>query len=198
MTDAAPPRRSPPEAVLFDRDGTLIVDVPYNGDPALVRPMPGARRALELLRSCGMPLAVVSNQSAVAHGILTERQVCAVNARAEELLGPIGTWLFCPHAPRDGCACRKPAPGLVLRAAKLLGVAPGRCAVVGDIDADMQAAAAAGARGVLVPTPHTAAQQIARAPETAPDLLTAVRRLIDEEHDSPPARSGAERVQVSA
>jgi histidinol-phosphate phosphatase family protein len=168
----------PPEAILFDRDGTLIVDVPYNGDPAMVRPMPGAREALRVLRASGVPLAVVSNQSGIALGLIDERQVDAVNARAEELLGPLNAWLYCPHGPDDGCRCRKPLPGLVLRAAELLGVSPERCAVVGDIEADMQAANAAGARGVLVPTESTPAEEIARAPESAPDLVTAVRRLL--------------------
>jgi D-glycero-D-manno-heptose 1,7-bisphosphate phosphatase len=177
-----------PDAVLFDRDGTLIVDVPYNGDPALVRPMPGARQALALLRSTGTPVAVVSNQSGVAHGFITERDVRAVNARAEELLGPVRAWLFCPHGPGEGCPCRKPAPGLVLRAAELLGVAPERCAVVGDIAADVQAAAAAGARGVLVPTGGERAEHTAHAPEAAPDLLTAVRALIGTDRGRAPAR----------
>jgi histidinol-phosphate phosphatase family protein len=189
-------RASRPAAILFDRDGTLIVDVPYNGDPALVRPMPHARRALALLRSTGIPLAVVSNQSGIAHGIITEQQVRAVNARAEELLGPMCAWLFCPHGPCDGCECRKPAPGLVLQAARLLGVEPERCAVVGDIGADTQAAAAAGARGVLVPTACTRAQEIARAPETAPDLLTAVRMLIAAGPGSIAATARPERAKV--
>jgi histidinol-phosphate phosphatase family protein len=167
-----------PEAILFDRDGTLIVDVPYNGDPAMVWPMPGAREALYLLRRAGMALAVISNQSGVGRGMISEAQVQAVNARSEELLGPVDAWLHCPHGPHDGCECRKPAPGLVLRAARLLAVRPDRCAVVGDIGSDMRAAAAAGARGVLVPTPRTRAEEIVDAPETAPDLPAAVRSLL--------------------
>jgi histidinol-phosphate phosphatase family protein len=167
-----------PDAILFDRDGTLIVDVPYSGDPAVVRRMPGARKALSMVRSSGLALAVISNQSGIARGLIDEEQVNAVNARAEELLAPIDAWLYCPHGPDDGCDCRKPRPGLVLRAATLLGVSPERCAVIGDIGADVEAAQAAGARSVLVPTRHTRAHEIARAPETAPDLATAVGRLI--------------------
>jgi HAD superfamily hydrolase (TIGR01662 family) len=67
--------------VLFDRDGTLIVDVPYNGDPARVVPMPGARAALDRLRAAGVRVGVVSNQSGIARGLLTRAQVEAVNAR---------------------------------------------------------------------------------------------------------------------
>jgi histidinol-phosphate phosphatase family protein len=104
--------------------------------------------------------------------------VVAVNRRLEELLGPLGPSLFCPHAPEDACACRKPRPGLVLRAAELLGVPPERCAVVGDIGADVEAARAAGARAVLVPTEHTRPEEIAAAPETVPDLGSAVDLLL--------------------
>jgi len=167
-----------PEAVLFDRDGTLVVDVPYNGDPSRVEPMPGARAALDRLRAAGLPLAVVSNQSGVGRGLLTIDQVAAVNRRVDELLGPFDHWAVCPHVPEDGCACRKPAAGLVRTAAGALGVAPARCAVIGDIGADVDAAAAAGARGVLVPTPRTRPEEIAAAAAVAPDLPAAVDQLL--------------------
>lgn len=163
-----------PAAVLFDRDGTLVEDVPYNGDPALVRPMPTARDAVEAVRAAGIPVGVVSNQSGVARGLLTRAQVDAVRRRVEELLGPFSVWAICPHGPGDGCGCRKPAPGLVRAACERLGVPPGRTAVIGDIGADMGAARAAGACGVLVPTPVTRAEEIASADIVAPDLLTAV------------------------
>ncbi len=176
--ERAPRPVPPPAAVLLDRDGTLVVDVPYNGDPARVRPMPGARAALDRLRSAGVRLAVVSNQSGIARGLVTEAEVDAVNRRVEELLGPLGPWLVCPHGPDDGCPCRKPAPGLVLEAAAQLGIDPGRCAVVGDIGADVEAARAAGARGVLVPTPRTRREEVAAAPERASDLGDAVELLL--------------------
>lgn len=177
--EGAPPPR--PEAVLLDRDGTILFDVAYNGDPAKVAPLPGARRALERLRAAGLPLAVVSNQSGVAHGLIDAAQVEAVNRRAEELLGPVGPWLFCPHGPDDGCECRKPAPGLVLAAAERLGVGPERCAVIGDVAADVQAAQAAGAAAVLVPTPRTEEEDVRMAPSTAASIDAAVDRLLKEE-----------------
>jgi histidinol-phosphate phosphatase family protein len=167
-----------PRAVLLDRDGTLVVDVPYNGDPARVRPMPGAAEALARLRREGVPTAVVSNQSGVARGLIAGGQVAAVNRRVEDLLGDVGPWLICPHAPEDGCACRKPRPGLVIRAARVLGVAPAECVVIGDIGADVDAARAAGARAVLVPTPRTRAEEIAAAPLVAPDLPAAVELVL--------------------
>ena len=167
-----------PAAVLLDRDGTLVADVPYNGDPALVTPMPGARDAIDRLRAAGIPTGVVSNQSGVARGVLTSAQVEAVNRRIEELLGPLGPWAVCPHGPAEGCSCRKPRPGLVLQAAAALGVDPTRVAVIGDIGADVEAARAAGARGVLVPTAATLPEEVAAAPEVAPDLAAAVDLLL--------------------
>lgn len=175
LADAArAPRPAPPEAVLLDRDGTLVVDVPYNGDPARVSAMPGARAALNRLRSAGIPLAVVSNQSGIGRGLVSEEQVERVNRRVEELLGPLGPWLVCPHAPDAGCDCRKPQPGLVLRAADRLGVSPERCTVIGDVGADVEAARSAGARAVLVPTPRTRPEEVTRAEHVAPDIDAAV------------------------
>jgi HAD superfamily hydrolase (TIGR01662 family) len=170
------PRR--PDAVLFDRDGTLVIDVPYNGDPQNVRAMAGAKKAVDRLRKAGIPTGVVSNQSGVARGRLTMRQVHAVNRRVEALLGPLGPFLVCPHLPSDDCSCRKPLPGLILQAARRLGIPPERVVLVGDIGADMAAARAAGARAILVPTPKTRPEEIADAPEVAQDLEDAVDRLI--------------------
>ena len=167
-----------PAAVLFDRDGTLVYDVPYNGDPARVDPMPGAREALDRLRGARIAVGVVSNQSGVARGLVTLEEVEAVNRRVNDLLGPLEPWLVCPHAPDDGCACRKPEPGLIRRAAEALGVEPERCAVVGDIGSDVEAARAAGARAVLVPTPRTRPEEVEAAPEVASDLGEAVELLL--------------------
>jgi histidinol-phosphate phosphatase family protein len=170
-----------PAAVLLDRDGTLIEDVPYNGDPARVVPIAAAAGALARLREAGIPTAVVSNQSGIARGLLSDADVLAVHRRMAELLGPLGPLEYCSHGPRDGCACRKPRPGLVLRAADRLGVRAGDCAVIGDIGADVDAARAAGARAILVPTARTRAEEVAAAPERAGDLAQAVAMLLGEE-----------------
>jgi HAD superfamily hydrolase (TIGR01662 family) len=172
------PWRGLPELVLFDRDGTLVHDFPYNGDPHWVRPVDGAREALDRLRARGVRVGVVSNQSGVARGLITEEQVRAVNARLAELLGPFDTVRYCPHGPDEGCDCRKPAPGMVTAACAELGVDPARCVVIGDIGADVDAAAAAGASGILVPTPVTRRSEVAAAARTAPTLTAAVDAVL--------------------
>jgi histidinol-phosphate phosphatase family protein len=173
----AKPWPPPLRAVLFDRDGTLVHDVPYNGDPSLVEPVPQAGSALRRVRADGLLTGIVSNQSGVARGLLSHDQVAAVNAEIDGRLGPFDTWQVCPHGPDDGCACRKPAPGLVLAAARELGVRPEECAVIGDIGSDVLAARAAGARGVLVPTAETLPDETADAPWVAPSLEEALDLL---------------------
>ena len=164
----------PCAAVLFDRDGTLIHDVPYNGDPALVEPMPQAAEALARLRDAGIATGVVTNQSGIGRGLVSREQVDAVNARVDELLGPFATWQLCPHVPEDGCGCRKPAPGMILAACRELGVDPRETILVGDIGADLEAARRAGARGILVPTPITLEREVREASSVAGDLVAAV------------------------
>ncbi|MCK2216448.1 HAD-IIIA family hydrolase [Actinomadura sp. ATCC 31491] len=181
--------RRRPGAVLFDRDGTLIRDVPYNGDPRRVEPMPGALEALGRLRRADVPVAVVTNQSGVAKGLLTPDEMDQVNAKVEELLGPFDAWAICVHDDGDGCTCRKPAPGLVIRAAAVLDVSPRDCVVVGDIGRDMEAARAAGARGILVPTDVTLPEEIDHAPEVAEDLIDVVDRVLTDAEAPVPAVS---------
>ena len=178
----AGPWRGLPDAVLFDRDGTLVQDVPYNGDPALVRPVPEAARAVARLRERGVRVGVVSNQSGVAKGRLTVAQVEAVNGRVGQLLGPFDVWRYCPHDRDAGCSCRKPAPGMVMGACVALGVEPERCVVVGDIGSDMEAAAAAGARGILVPTAATRIEEVVAAERTALTLTHAVEKILAGEY----------------
>ena len=175
------------DVVLFDRDGTLVENVPYNGDPAAVRPMPKAREALDQLRAHGLRLGVVSNQSGLARGALTWAEHQAVRLRVEHLLGPFDTWQVCPHDEAASCGCRKPRPGLVLAAAAELGVSPARCVVVGDIGSDVAAAQAAGATGLLVPTADTCPAEVAAAPFVVPDLAAAVDWILS--RTPPPARA---------
>jgi D-glycero-D-manno-heptose 1,7-bisphosphate phosphatase len=167
-----------PAAVLFDRDGTLVVDMPYCGDPRMVHPMPAARRALGRLRAVGIRTGVITNQSGIGRGIITRAAADAVNAQVDRLLGPFDVWRTCPHAPDAGCTCRKPRPGMLLDAAAELGLPPRRLAFVGDIGADVDAALAAGVLPILVPTSVTRPEEIRDAPVVRRTLLDAVDHLL--------------------
>ncbi len=164
-------------AVLFDRDDTLIEDGPYLADADGVRPLPGAVAALDTLRSAGVRIGVVTNQSGVARGLITADQLAAVHSRVERLLGPFDTWQVCTHAEGDECACRKPKPGMVRRAASVLGLRASDCVVIGDVGSDVSAALAAGALPVLVPTARTRPSEIEharRCARVATDVTEAV------------------------
>jgi HAD superfamily hydrolase (TIGR01662 family) len=174
---AVPAWQPVPELVLFDRDGTLVHDVPYNGDPRLVRAVEGATDALGVLRAAGIKTGVVTNQSGVGDGRITADQAESVNARVEALLGPFDVWMTCMHGRDAGCGCRKPAPGMVRDACRMLGVPPERCVVVGDTAADVAAADAAGASGVLVPNAATRSAEVAQAPRVSGDLRSAIITL---------------------
>ena len=115
-------------AVFLDKDGTLVDDVPYNVDPDLVRLAPGAMGGLSRLTAAGYALVLVTNQSGVARGLFEASALDAVWARLAELLAAQGLALdsihFCPHHPGGSvpayaaaCDCRKPAPGMLRRAA---------------------------------------------------------------------------------
>jgi histidinol-phosphate phosphatase family protein len=161
------------DAVLCDRDGTLVVDVPFNDDPSRVIPLPGVTAGLARLREAGLPVGILADQGEVARGLVTPGQVDAVNRRVADVLGTFQTIAWCPHAPRDRCGCGKPAPGLIVRAATALGVTPDRCAVIGDEPADVEAAHATGALGILVPR-ATAARTAAPWPaRTVSDFAAA-------------------------
>lgn len=137
-------------AAFLDRDGTLIADPGYLGDPAGVVVLPGTAAAIAALREAGYLVVVVSNQSGVARGLFPASAVHAVNRRMAELLraedprAEIDAVYFCPHGPDDGCACRKPLPGLFLQAARELSIDLAASLSVGDAERDVAAARAAG------------------------------------------------------
>jgi D-glycero-D-manno-heptose 1,7-bisphosphate phosphatase len=147
--------------VFLDKDGTLVVDVPYNADPAKVRLAPGAAAGVRRLHQAGYRLAVVSNQSGVARGLFPEAALGAVERRLRQLLAglgvPLAGFYYCPHHPaapvaryRVICCCRKPAPGLLVRAARTHAADLSRAWMVGDILDDVEAGRRAGCRTVLV------------------------------------------------
>lgn len=148
-------------AVFLDKDGTLIVDVPYNVDPARIELYPDAGPALNQLQNEGFKLIVISNQAGVARGYFAETALDAVMTTLRAQVGACGVHLdgfyYCPHHP-DGsvaayaveCACRKPLPGLIQQAAHEHGIDLGRSWMVGDILNDVEAGNRAGCRTVLI------------------------------------------------
>ncbi|MCG6956496.1 MAG: HAD family hydrolase [Gemmatimonadetes bacterium] len=145
-------------AVYLDRDGTLVVERHYLADPDGLELVPGAERALSLLRDAGYALVVVTNQSGIARGLYTEADYRAVAQRLESVLAEASIYLdgsyHCPHHPdlTGPCACRKPSTGMYLQAAGELDLAPERSWYVGDKVTDVLPALELGGRGILVRT----------------------------------------------
>jgi histidinol-phosphate phosphatase family protein len=143
--------------VFLDRDGTIIEDKGFLSDPAGVEILPSVVDALRLLREHGFATVIVSNQSGVARGYFDDDTVRTVNAEIARQLANDGVaidgWYWCSHYAED-CACRKPAPGLVHRAAAELGLTLDGGAVVGDRGSDVALGHAIGVPGVLLPGPY--------------------------------------------
>jgi D-glycero-D-manno-heptose 1,7-bisphosphate phosphatase len=186
---------APQRALLLDRDGTLTVEGEWltrHEDLVLV---PGAARALARLAAQGWKLVMITNQSAIARGLITPAQLDAIHAELQRQLGAEGAHLdaiySCPHHPTAGlgpykveCECRKPKPGMVLQAARELGLDLARCWMVGDAARDLEAGWAAGVPGILVATGKGRAEyELLRArheePQAfVPDLPAAVEWIL--------------------
>jgi len=145
---------APKGIVFLDRDGTLLKESPYLSDPRDAELLPGVGEGLAELQRAGYRLVIVTNQQGIGLGYFDVRQFIAVNTALFRLLTPYGVTIsrvyYCPHSAADGCDCRKPAAGLLLRAMREFGVEAERCIMVGDRDVDTMAAAAAGCVPVLV------------------------------------------------
>jgi histidinol-phosphate phosphatase family protein len=180
--------------VLLDRDGTIIVDSGYVCSVERVRFIDGAIDAIATLNRAGLPVAVVTNQAAVARGICDIEDVQQVHKHMIAELARAGAhvdeWLFCPYHP-DGTveafarfsADRKPAPGMALAAAETLGLDLSVSWVVGDSDADVGLARAAGARPLRVGVPAGSETGVSDVP-AFPDLAAAVTHILAFEADS--------------
>jgi D-glycero-D-manno-heptose 1,7-bisphosphate phosphatase len=156
---AALPRRF----ALLDRDGTINEEVGHLADPDELRLIPGSADAIRRLRDLGLGIVVVTNQANVGRGLLAPATLEKIHVRLLEMLAVEGAQvdaiLHCPHAPEEGCGCRKPAPAMALDAAARFGFDPTRAFVVGDHAGDMAMGRAVGATTFLVLTGHGRGEQ---------------------------------------
>jgi D-glycero-D-manno-heptose 1,7-bisphosphate phosphatase len=159
-------------AAFLDRDGTIVVDKHYLSDPDGLELLPNALGGLRGLRDLGARLVVVTNQSGVGRGYFPVEAVERMHERLRELLGEGGVELddiyVCPHAPEDGCACRKPGTALFKQASADLGIDLGGSFVLGDKEADVEAGRRIGATPIRIAPDEDA---------DAPDLLAAARLI---------------------
>jgi D-glycero-D-manno-heptose 1,7-bisphosphate phosphatase len=179
----------PREAVFLDRDGTLIEEVNYLSAPEQVRLIPGAAEAVRRVNDAGALVVVVTNQAGVARGYFPESRVTEVHARLSGLLAECGAridaYYHCPHHPTEGvgayrvaCDCRKPRPGLLLTAARELGIDLARSWMIGDKPCDARAGEAAGCRTLLVRTGH--GRDLPNDVNAVADVAEAVAMLLGE------------------
>jgi len=148
-------------AIFLDKDGTLIPDVPFNVDAGKIQLNPGVVEGLEMLKEKGYVFIGISNQSGIAHGYFNEEALQAAIQKVKDLLAAHSIQLhgfyYCPHHPSGiidaytkQCDCRKPKPGLLLRAAHDLNVDLSRSWMIGDILNDVEAGHQAGCRCILI------------------------------------------------
>jgi D-glycero-D-manno-heptose 1,7-bisphosphate phosphatase len=171
---------------LLDRDGTIIVERNYLSDPENVELLPYAASGLRALRSLGFGLVVVTNQSGIGRGYFTAETVDSIHSKLEEALSAEGVSLdgiyVCPHTPEEMCKCRKPAPGLALRAAADWGFRLNEAVVIGDKPCDMELGREIGARSVLVKTGYGALYSQSKSvdPDSVVSNLEEAARLLAE------------------
>ena len=169
-------------AVFLDRDGTMIEDVGYLNRVEDLRLFPWTAEAIRSLNRAGFLIVVVTNQSAIARGVLTEKGLAEIHAHLDEIIsaggGKVAAYYYCPHHPEGSvaafagpCDCRKPAAGMIERAAADLDIDATRSFVVGDKWVDIGLARAVGARAVLVRTGYGADEARRAAPGLRADAI---------------------------
>jgi histidinol-phosphate phosphatase family protein len=177
-------------AVFLDRDGTVNVDYGFVSRPEDVKLLPGVGEAIRELNQAGIPVFIISNQSGVGRGLYGLEAVSLVNREVERQLDREGAkvkaFYFCPHAPEEGCECRKPKLGMLKQAQTEWGVDLAQSFVVGDKPADAELGKNAGGKGIVVLTGQTKQEDIASwavQPDfVAGDLIEAVDWILKQEN----------------
>ncbi len=168
-------------AVFLDRDGTINLDVVHCSRVEDFHILRGVPEAIGRLNRAGFAVVVITNQSAVARGLLSEQELGRIHDHMRAWLGQRGAQVdavyYCPHGPDDGCDCRKPKPGLLVRAMRELRLDPSASYMIGDSERDVQAGAAVGCRTVLISPDGSVPGQL-RPDYVAQDLLDAVMWLL--------------------
>jgi D-glycero-D-manno-heptose 1,7-bisphosphate phosphatase len=161
--------------VILDRDGTINVDSDeFIKTPDEWQPLPGALEAIARLNHAGWHVAVASNQSGLGRGLFDVASLNAIHAKMHKMLSAIGGRIdavfYCPHAPDEGCQCRKPLPGLFEQIGERFGVDLRSVPVVGDTPRDLEAGVAVGCQPHLVLTGKAAGLRGQPLPDTYPPL----------------------------
>ncbi len=156
-----------PKAVLLDRDGVINFDSPdYVLAADQWQPVPGALDAIKRLHMAGINVTIVSNQSGLGRGMMSQDSFNAIHAKMmlaiEQAGGFISHVSYCPHGPDDNCICRKPKPGMVLETLNALGLSehPDQALFIGDSIRDVEAAHTAGVTALLVQSGYGDADSI--------------------------------------
>lgn len=177
----------PQPAVFLDRDGTLMEEVHYCRDASLVSVFEGVQEGLLTLKTAGFRTVLVTNQSGIARGIIAPHEYALVHERLLELLGEgcLDASYMCPDAPDVPSERRKPAPGMLLEAARDLNLDLTRSWMIGDKDIDVLCAVNAGVPGILVRTGHGASASGTNAVHCAENFAAAVRWLLQNSNTHP-------------
>ena len=167
-------------AVFFDRDGTLMEDVDYCNDPRQVAVYPGVREALALLKKHGFKKIIITNQSGIGRGRITLEQYHQVHAALLEQIGAesIEGAYFCPDRPEDPSTCRKPLPGMVLKAAREHDIDLASSYFIGDKEADIGCGRNAGTRTILVKTGYGMKHLDSNPDFIAKDVVEAIAIIL--------------------
>src|SRR5437867_7261000 len=175
------PAKTRTPTVFVDRDGTIMQDADYCSNPQKVKIFPGIPEALQRLKSNGFKLIIITNQSGIGRGLFTIEQYRAVEAEVLRQLGDglIDATYFCPDIPGQHSSCRKPAPGMILRAAREHQIDLSRSFLIGDKEIDAECGRNAGVRAIRVKTGPQCDTTDSTADWIAVDLIEAAKIILD-------------------